>query len=287
MKTLPNVIEYLDYRKYLHDYFEHKKGENSLFSFGVLARKAGFRNRGFMHSVMAGNKNLSKSSVFKISQALSHSKSESDYFENLVFFNQSKELVQRNHFFSAMTAVKSRIKGAVQIQNVRIDQYEYYSAWYHSAVRSAIDLYPFKNDYAWLSKKLYPPITVTQARSSVKLLVRLGLIQKRNDGYYELSAKHISTGAEILDLAALNFHRESARLAAAAIESLPKDIRNISGLTMGISRCGYERICNEVRDFRQRISEIVQSDTDGDRVYQMNIHVFPFSKPDTPEDSPV
>ncbi len=276
----PELFTYLDYRKYLLDYYQSKKQENASYSFTIMAQKAGFRNRGFLHNVMNGKKNLSKSSVFKLSQALKHSKSEAEYFENLVFFNQSNDLTQRNHYFSLMNSIRSRIEGAAHIQKVRLDQYEYYANWYHSAVRSLIDLYPFKGNYKWLAQKVFPTITPKQARQSVKLLVRLGLIKKKTDGYFEVPDKHISTGNELLDLAALNFHRECTRLAAESIETLPKDNRNITGLTMGISQNAYLRICEEANDFRQRITDIVEADDGCDRVYQMNIHIFPFSKPE-------
>ena len=54
-----------------------------------------------------------------------------------------------------MKSVESTAVRALEIR----DQYEFYSKWYHSAIRSLIDMYPFKDDYSWLAKNVYPPIT--------------------------------------------------------------------------------------------------------------------------------
>ena len=249
-----------------------------------MAKKAGFKNRGFLHNVISGRKNISKSSVYKLSQALRLSKTEAAYFDNLVFFNQAEDLNERNHFFNSLQSIRNRDKKSVQRKRMRQDQYEYYTTWYHSAIRSLLDLFEFSGDYQKLASRVFPPVTPKQARESVQLLTRLGLVQKTENGIYSVTEKHITTGDEIRNLAALNFHRECARLAGFAITTIPKNRRHITGTTLGISEEGYHRICSEINDFRKRIIAIVDNDEKCDRVYQMNVHLFPFSTPDTNEE---
>jgi uncharacterized protein (TIGR02147 family) len=277
---MANIFEYTDYRKYLADYYQEKKAAKRSFSYNSFSLKAGFKNKGFLYHVIHGKKNLSKVSVIKISQAIKHKRNEAEYFENLVFFNQASDLKERNYFYEKLSAVKSRDKSAIKILRTRKEHYEFYSTWYNSAVRSLIDMYPFKDEYEWLAKNVYPPITLKQAKKSVELLKKLGLIKKQNNGVYKLTDKNISAGKEVLSLAALNFHKETAGLADNAISNLPKDRRNLSGLTLGTSQKTYENICKEIEAFRARIVEMVNSDDGSDRVYQMNLHLFPMSKTD-------
>jgi uncharacterized protein (TIGR02147 family) len=276
------VFDYTDYRKYLEDYYQEKKRTEPEFSYQHLAEKAGFNNRGFIYLIVKGKRSISKTNCFKISQALEHNKYEAEYFENCVAFNQAKGLKEKNHFFERLCSIKEWGKGYTRMQRITRAQFEFYATWYHSAVRSIIDMYPFKDDYRWLAQMVTPSITATQARHSVQLLEKLGMIQKQDDGTYALTEKNITTGPEVTALAVQNFHIKCTDLAKRAIQTVPNDERNITGLTMGISPQAYDKLCTEIRAFQDRIAEIVDRDTGSDRVYQMNFHLFPLSSNTTP-----
>ncbi len=277
---MPSVFEYTDYRKYLTDWFLEKKKLKPSFSYNLFARKAGFNDRGFFHNVIHGKRELTKESLVKVSRAIGHSKSEADYFENLVFFNKSPELKDKTYFFDKMNGVKSTEKTAINAMQLRNDQYEFYSKWYHSAIRSLIDMFPFKDDYHWLAKSVFPPITPKQAKKSIELLEKLELIQKQKDGTYRLIAKNITTGNEVVGLAVSHLHKEAADLAKNALEILPGSKRNVTGLTLGISEKTYSIICEELREFRARIVRLTEQDDKPDRTYQLNFHLFPITKTD-------
>jgi uncharacterized protein (TIGR02147 family) len=272
-----NIFEYTDFRKYLADWFEEKKKTQPAFSYTSFAQKAGFSDRGFLHNVIHGKRSLTKGSLIKVSQAIGHSKAEAEYFENLVFFNKSADLKDRNYFYEKLNGVKSTEKAAVKALQTRKDQYEFYSKWYHCAVRSLIDMYPFKDDFRWLAKNVFPPITPRQAKQSVQLLEKLGLIQRQKNGTFKLTSKSITTGSEIVSLAVQNFHKEAADLAKNALERVPLDKRNITGLTLGISEKTYLKLCEEIRQFRSKIVRIAEQDEEADRTYQLTFHLFPIT----------
>ncbi len=277
---MPNIFEYTDYRKYLGDYYEENKAKSKSFSYNTLSLKAGFKNKAFLYLVIHGKKNLSKISIVKLSQAIGHNNNEAEYFENLVFFNKAYNLKERNYFYDKLDAVKCKDSKVKKVHQTRKDQYEFYSKWYHSAIRSLIDMYPFKDDYKWLAKNVNPPIKAGQAKKSVELLEKLGLIKKQKSGVYKLAYKSITTGNEIKSLAALNFHKEATDLAKNALETLPKAKRNITGLTVGVSEDTYKRICEEIKAFRSRIVQMVDQDKEADRTYQLNFHFFPITNTD-------
>ena len=275
-----SVYDYTDYRKYLKDYYEEKKSENPLFSYQAMAIKAGFNNRGFVYNIVKGNKSLSNSNCFRMSQALGHDTYETEYFENLVLFNKAENQKEQSWFYDKLSQIRDRRKGFTKAQMVRKDQYEYYSKWYHGTVRSFIDMYEFKDDYKWLAKMCSPPITAKQAKDSVKLLSKLGVIQCSN-GTWKVTDKSITTGREVTGLAISNLHIECTDLARKAIQELPRHKRNATGLTLGISRKSYERICEETLEFEKRIMDIANRDGDADQVYQFNFHFFPISRTDS------
>jgi uncharacterized protein (TIGR02147 family) len=277
---MPSIFEYTDYRKYLSDWFSEKKNQKKAFSYSMFALKAGFNDRGFFHNVIHGKRDLTKESLVKVSRAIGHSKTEADYFENLVFFNKSRDLKDRSYFYERLSSVKSVEKSVVKALQMRRDQYEFYSTWRHSAIRSLIDMYPVNDDYTWLAKNVYPPVTPRQAKKSVELLEKLGMIEKQKDKTYRLSSKNITTGSEVVSLAVHNFHKEAADLVKNALDNLPGNKRNTTGLTLGISEKTYRTICEELSAFRSKIVGIVEDDHEADRTYQLNFHLFPITRTD-------
>lgn len=274
---MPNVFKYTNFRTFLLDYYYDKKKLSPSFSYNSFSLKAGFKNKGFLYSVIHGNKNLSKSSIIKISRAIGFKSNEAEYFENLVFFNQAIDLLERAYFCEKLKTVKSTDRAIAEVQKTRKDQYAFYSTWYHSAVRSLIDMYPFRDDYAWLAGNLYPPITVKQAKRSVKLLEKLGLIEQQKDGIYRVCGRDITTGDEFTSLAVLDFHKEASGLVKHSLDTVPRDRRNITGLTLGISERTYHRICDEIKAFRIKIVNLAHRDHEADRAYQLNFHLFPIT----------
>ena len=274
---MPDISTYTDYKKFLQDYYEEARRKNSGFSYRVFSQKAGIKSRGFLYNVIQGKRSLSKSYVFGLSQAMHFNKPESDYFENLVAFNNASTLKERNHFYERLSAIKFSGDTAWKPQITRSEQFEYYSKLPYSIVRSLIDLHGFDGDYQALAKAVRPRITPGQARKAITLLERLGFIKKQKNGDYVVTNKSITTAPEVQSLAVLNFHKQSGELALKTLEELPKDQRNISGVTLGISKPVYQQICKEIETFRSRLLQIAEADEAADSVYQLNFQFFPVS----------
>jgi uncharacterized protein (TIGR02147 family) len=136
----------------------------------------------------------------------------------------------------------------------------------------------FKDNYSLLARKLLPPIKPSEAQKSVTLLQKLELIKRNEQGMWEQTSPIISTGNEVASLHVLNYHKQVSRLAEGALDRSGKDERDISSLTMGISRTDFCRIKNRIQEFRKEIVDIVRNSSDDDRVYQLNFQFFPVSK---------
>jgi uncharacterized protein (TIGR02147 family) len=274
---MASIFEYTDYRKYLADWFSEKKKSQKAFSYGSFALKAGFKDKGFFHNVIHGKRDLTKESQIKVSQGIGHSNAEAEYFENLVFFNKATTLKDRNYFYEKMNHVKSTEKAAVKALQTRKDQYEFYSQWYYSAIRSFIDMHKFRDNYILLAKNMYPRIKPREAKKAVLMLEKTGLLKKNTNGFFEISDKTITAGKEIVQLGLLNFHLQTAELAKKALQELPKEKRNVSGLTLGISADTYDIMCKEIELFQEKLLAMAENDARADRVFQLNFHFFPMS----------
>ena len=273
-RAMESIFTYTDYRLFLKDYIHEKKLNSNGFSFKVIADRAGFKARDYILRVMNGSRNLSQSGVCMLSQAISFSEKEADYFTNLVGFNQAKKPTEKEFFFNKISAIRK----FGESQKLRQDQFEYLSEWYYSAIRSILPVMDFKDDFAALGKFLDPPLTPSQAKKAVNLLLQLGILQRLESGKYIVPILSLTTGDEVASTALFRFHRQSLKLSERAIDAFPSNERDISGVTMSLSNSGFEKIKEEVRLFRKRLMAISQADSGEERAFQVNVQLFPLSK---------
>ena len=71
--------------------------------------------------------------------------------------------------------------------------------------------------------------------------------------------------------------RADLERALKAIEEFPAGERDIQTLTIGISNQGYRLIKQEMQEFIGRVVRIADDDKNSDRVYNVNVHLFPMS----------
>ena len=272
MKTL---FEYTDYRIYLRDVVEDRRERGLPASNRWFAQMLDINSNAWLTYILQGKRTCSATAADKLSALLKHNANEKRYFDALVRFNQAKSLDGRNESYREME--NCRKSAATQV--VSSDQYEFYSVWYHSALRSVIDLCPDFGTFEKLGAMLSPTISAAEAKRSVQLLERLDLIRKDTDGRYRLSNSTITTGSHEKALAITNFQRETMKLALEAFDRFPKRERDISTMTIGISQDALVKIKTLLQETRNKIAEIAATDTGSDRVIQINMQAFPFSKP--------
>ena len=72
-------------------------------------------------------------------------------------------------------------------------------------------------------------------------------------------------------------NREMTELAKEAIDTVDVRERNISGVTMGVDARTLERINDEVNKCRHRIIALANACKKIDRVYRLNLQLFPLT----------
>jgi len=271
---MQKIYKYLDYRQFLADYYNEKKSTTRYFSHRYFAGKAGFKSPIFLKQVIDNERNLTDTMIEKFAAALELNKKESLFFRNLVHFNQAKTPDEKQNYYCYLLSMMD----CVDEQKLTADQYLYYNKWYNSVIRELICLYDFKDDYNLIANSVKPAIKPSEVKESITLLLRLNLIKKQKDGTCIETNKAITSGYDIVSLARRSFNSKMIFLAVEANESVPVEKRNISGITMGISRSCYEVLLVELDAFKKRIISIVNKDENGSHVYQLNFQLFPLSE---------
>jgi uncharacterized protein (TIGR02147 family) len=287
-EIMNDISTYTDYRLLLKDFYEASKAKNSWFSYQCFSQKAGISSRGLLCNVIAGKRRLSPSHVAGVAASMKLNKSQFEYFENLVAYNNAGSINEKQRYFERMTSVKFSGKSGSQPQLVRKEQYRFYSQWYHPVIRSLIDLYGFHGDYKKLARMVYPAITPAQARKSVALLMSLGFIVEREDGSFAVVSKNIKSTPEVVSLGIHNYHTQTADVARKALAALPRDRRNFTGVTLGISTTSYAQVCKELETLRGRLLELADNDSNDNEehgIYQLNLQLFSVSHPEVLNES--
>lgn len=266
------VMEYQNYRVYIRDYYAERKVRSG-FTWRDFAKAAGYSSPVFLKLVCDGKSNLSDVGVERVASAMGLVGVDLQYFRLLVEFNQEKDSAKKKIVFKKMREVAK--EGSMEI--VGEDQFDYYESWVNPVVR---EMAPQMGDAtpAKIAEKLAFDTQTAEVKKALSLLQKVGLLRKSDRGY-EQAAKSITTGnLEVARLSVREMHRQMGELAVRALDEIPMNERDISGLTLGVSENAFYRISQEIADFRRRISSIVMEDTGENRVYRLNVQLFPLTK---------
>ncbi len=270
LKIMINIFEYLDYRSYLHDYWQSVKKEKSHFSIRFIANKVGL-NPGYVIKVFQSQVHLGAKNIPVFAELLGLKGKEYDYFEELVHFGRAKNENEIEQRFERLNSIKG-----IRMRTVADNAAEFYQNWYHMAIRSLISIYPFDGKHCKrLGSMLTPPIAASQARQSIKLLEKLTLIKKGPDGIYILTDQFVSTGEKWMSPIIRKYQIKNIELAIESLQNHDKSLRDISTVTMTFAHKHMPELRERVRKFRQELLKMSNDITDEDSVMQLNIQVFP------------
>jgi uncharacterized protein (TIGR02147 family) len=267
-----SLFDYLDYRVYLHDFYEAQKKSNAYFSYRYIGRKTNL-DAGYVVKILQGKLHIPEKYIDGFCSLCKFSPKENLFFRTLIDFNKAKSESQTKRLFEKILTFKS-------FRQRRVDefQYEYYHKWYYAAVRSLIGIVRFTGDYESLASMLTPRLTVREVKKAVALLEKLKLIHKEPSGEYVLTDKFVTTGESWHTLAVKEFQRETLRLATESLDRHKKGDRDISTVTVAINKNDLVELKERITDFRESILKLASESNDPDGVYQLNVQLFPMAE---------
>jgi uncharacterized protein (TIGR02147 family) len=270
-----NVFQYLDYRVLVRELFEHKKRHEYGFSHRAFARRAGLTSSNFLVLVMKGERNVSAEAAERFASAFGLAKRESEYFVELVAFNQAKTTSERARCYERL----SRYKQHREIHKLAAEQAAYHSAWYIPVVRELSAREDFRDNPRWIAQTLQPRITTAQAKRALAVLEKLELLKRDGKGVLRQAAPIVTTGVGPLARHVVAYHRMMLQSASRALDSVPRDEREISSLTLCVSHDVMLKLKERIREFRRELLHVAEQEGAPERVVQLNFQLFPLSQP--------
>ena len=265
------IIDYIDFRQYMLDYYEDRK-RRSAFSWREFSKITGFSSSSYMKVVCDGKSKLSRLGVERVADAMGLTGFEKEYFRAMVKFGQTEEEVAKKSAYESMLAIAKNHK----VRVLQGDLFEFYDSWRNPVIRELAPLMPGATP-GEIAKKCYPEISAAEVRQSLDFLSRTGLLKKSIDGQLEQAETSVTGTPDATRLALRGMHRQMSKLATPALD-LPREERNFSGVTMGISKDTYERIVKELDECRRKVIAIASEDKNIDQVYRLNLQLFPLTR---------
>lgn len=265
------IIEYTDFRKYMRDFYDDRKLRHA-FSWREFSKIAGFSSCSYMKVVCDGKSKLSKIGVERTGQAMGLIGFEMDYFRALVKFGQEETDEKKKAAFEEMRAI-------AKIHKVRVinsELFDFYESWKNATIRELAPMMPGATP-GELAKKCYNEISAEEVKNALAFLTKNDFLKKTGESTFKQTAKSIVGNPEATRLALRDMHREMANLAVPALE-LPRNQRNFTGVTMGISKDSYERIVKVLDECMRQVVAIANEDKDIDQVYRLNMQLFPLTR---------
>lgn len=267
------VTEYMDYREYIRDYYTERKTFG--FSWNAFASSAGFSSPVFLQYVCEAKKNLSEKTASQVASAMGLVGYEVDFFELLVAYGNAKDDKSKK-------AVLGRISVFAETHRVRVigaDEYKFFKSWKNSVVREIAPALPGAT-HKQLSIASRRRIPTAEIAKILDFLLQSGYLEVDENGCYHQVNRSLKMSGErntIRKSVARDLQRQMTELALDALEKEPAENRNMTGVTLGITRDKYAQIVQELAECRRRIVAIAASDDATEEVYRLNMQLFPLT----------
>ena len=268
---MKSVIEYEDYRLFMNDYYRWKK-QTSAFSWRDFTKKGGFTSPNHMKLVCEGKSGLSKTGVERAADAMDLVGAEREYFRQLVKFGQAKKDADKKAAYTEMKEIAS----AHKVRVLEGESMSFYESWKFPVLRELAPMMPGAKPLD-IARACGNAFSAEEVRNALAFLTRAKFLKKTADNVYEQVDRSLQMSVAAMPVLVREMHKEMASFAKDAVEKYPVDERNFTGVTMGIDDEDYAEILKELENCRKRIISIASAKKGGNRVYRLNMQLFPLT----------
>jgi uncharacterized protein (TIGR02147 family) len=274
-QTPPNLFDYFDYREYLHDYYLYHKRRNSAYSYRLFARKAKLGSPNYLKLVVDGKRRITDRTLFQFARGLGLGRDEEKYFRELVMYQEVSDPDSKELHLRSLLKYQEKQRTAIPLKAERI---KFLLEWHHAVIRELVVTKDFKEDPAWIAKRLGNKITEAQAKESLDLLIKLQFVYKNEGGRLEQREPLLTSSDEVPSHVLRSLHRTYLRKAITSIFAVPMEKRELSGLLISIPNTRIKDVKEEIKEFRKKLNRKYGLEKNGDEVYFVGLYLYPITQ---------
>lgn len=282
-KTLPfpvaeklSPLGFLDYRRFLAEFYAAKKERQRSFSYRIFSSKTGVASPNYMKLIIDGERSLTPPHARRVAKYCELNEAETGYFLTLVQWQQSKRPEEREVLWSEILRQRGQANGK---QVIPEDQLAVLTRWQSIALLEMIRLPGFVPTYENTKRLLRAPISEEIFGACLQDLLRTGLIRKTARGYQVVN-KNLVTSDAVPSQCIRDYHRQVIGQALKSLEGIIPAEREFNATTVAISKSDVPKLKAEIKRFRDLVLEMAGRAKDADSVYQLNVQLFPLTNND-------
>lgn len=279
----PVLGAYTDFREYLKAYYDYKvhlhKNSFSHYNYKTFSASADIKSPNYLKMIIEGERNLSRDTAKKFARALGLDKDGTEEFLLLVQYGQAVDPLERNRHLKTLN--EFRTKRRIKSGEIQTEKLQSAPSWISWVIHSMVEQKDADFSIDGLRDLFVGNVTADDIRRSLQQLfdsqalqldpqtgkVKKGLLPPNQDDISPEMIRKIQSELMYLGMEAL-LNGKSAD-------------REIGTLTVCLTESEFEKIRFELRHLRKRILKdalVGRERGPGDRVYQLNIQMFPMTK---------
>lgn len=278
----PSLSDYMDFRLFLADFYHFKKDstKQSLrpYNYAVFSAAADIKSPNYLKMIIEGKRNLSMDMVAKFAKACGLNKAQSDEFKLLVTFNQAEDPADRNYALKQLSEyrVQQKLKRGEFDRKV----FEKVPNWIGWIIYALVDQEGVSFETSKLKDLLRGKASESEIDQALKNLLISGELQKDPETGLITKGKPTEAPDEIPSALIRQLQMQLMYL---GLESLYQDKateREFGSLTLSLTAAEFEELKFKLRQMRKALHKentIARMASKGERVYQLNLQLFPVS----------
>jgi uncharacterized protein (TIGR02147 family) len=279
--TAPHVSDYMDFRTYLAAFFDYKRkqsaGDLRPYSYATFSAGANIKSPNYLKMIIEGRRNLSSDMILKFAKALGLNKELTEDFDLLVSYGQAMDGADRNMFLKKLSEHRVQVK----LRTGEIDKktWEKIPSWAAWVIYAMVDQEGVRYDLKSLKDLLRGKASEDEIEQALGSLFKSGELVMDPATGEVTKARTLIESAEDVPVALVR--KLQAQLMYLGLESLYQDAateREFGTLTLSLTKQEFEEVKFKLRQIRKQINKdnsIARMSSKGDRVYQLNIQLFP------------
>lgn len=277
----PNLSDYMSYRIYLADFYAYKRkasqGQLRAYNYAVFSAAANIKSPNYLKMIIEGKRNLSDDMIGKFGKALGFNKDQVEEFRLLVGFTQASDPADRNLYLKKLS--EHRVNTKLKSGEIDRKTWEKVPNWIAWIIYAMVDQDGVSFDTKSLKELLRDKATEDEIETALTSLLASGEL-KKDEATGELKkVRSLIESPEEVPVALVR--KLQAQLMYLGLESLYQDApteREFGTLTVSLTKTEFEELKFKLRQMRKALhkdNSIARTSGKGERVYQLNIQLFP------------